>query len=227
MGLTQCDTTVFFPPSCALLPGSPPPFCSERQHKVAMYRYARTFLFWSGGHWREMLDDWYCEAKDTPMIIFGINDPRNADIASNSGFRELLAAWVAENYCGTKLKTSKWWSVDTIGFHWDYQFPIPHAGGFAAYTSATNFLGSYDALLTVKKKEDCLLYISVMIYNETSWPSACGTLDALGGSFCSYAAHDQKEGPFVPSRGGNLDQYYLFDVKGIPIAKECSLCVTP
>jgi len=97
----------------------------------------------------------------------------------------------------------------------------------AAYTAATDFLGSYDALLTVKKKENCLLDIGVTIYNVTNWPSACGTFEALGGSFCTYAAHAQGAGPFSPSRGGDLVQYYFFDVKGIPIAKECSLCVTP
>jgi RHS repeat-associated protein len=223
MGLTVCDTTVgnqFNP-----WPGmswQPP---TEQESKAMLYRKARDW-FIRTEHWRDMLDDWYCETGSAPRTYTGIDEVHNKDIANNSGFEELLAAWVAKNFCGTKLKESDFWSVDSGDFHWEYHYPDCHAGGRAAYTDATDFLGSYDAYLTVTKNEDCLLDISVTAKNKTNWKSACKTVQSIG-YYCSYSNHARNAGPYVPSRGGDFEQEYVFDVKDVPITWKCSLCAAP
>ncbi|MHC4345279.1 MAG: hypothetical protein ACYSUP_11405 [Planctomycetota bacterium] len=158
-----------------------------------LYRKARDW-FIRTEHWRDMLDDWYCETGSAPRTYTGIDEVHNKDIANNSGFEELLAAWVAKNFCGTKLKESDFWSVDSGDFHWEYHYPDCHAGGRAAYTDATDFLGSYDAYLTVTKNEDCLLDISVTAKNKTNWKSACKTVQSIG-YYCSYSNHARNAGP--------------------------------
>jgi len=222
MGLTECDVGV--PASGGfVVPGGPYPTQNERQRKLDMYRTARYFHL-QKKHWREMLDNWYCENAKSPITVWGIEEECNKDIADNSGFLELLEAWVAKKYCNTELRESGgYWSVDDQGFFWRYYWPIYHAGGGAAYEDATDFLGSYTASLSVTGKEDCKLDIDVVIYNKTGWESACRTLGFIG-SICDYSDHKQREGPYNPSRGGDFEQYYIFGIEGIPIKPTCSLC---
>jgi RHS repeat-associated protein len=190
--------------------------------------YWIAYLFLSGHeHWREPLEQWYYEKGFNPTFYIGNGDPRNRDIINNSGFQELLEAWVAKTYCGAPLIECPYWEVwEGLGFHWEFAFPIPHAGGYAAYTKGMFFLGSYDVYATAKKKEDCKLDIDVLVWNETSWKSAAKTfkIGPFGGSWIGWSKHKRGKGPFSPSRGGDFEQYYYFELKDVPIRRKCALC---
>ncbi|MCX5638149.1 MAG: hypothetical protein NTX52_10740 [Planctomycetota bacterium] len=98
-------------------------------------------------------------------------------------------------------------------------------GGWAAYTDATFFLGSYRAHLLAKRKtgEPCSLDIKVTVANTTDWVSASKTLKGLGWLIPDYPAHPRHEGPYHPSKGGTMEQRYIFKLESVPISKKCYL----
>ena len=188
--------------------------------------------FVTAPHWQKVMDDWYYEREGAHHYYRGNSDPRNVDIANNSGFQHLLNCWVA-NKRGAKVPTSSEWTVRNDGFWWRYgeQGFIGlggSAGGSAAYTPATHFLGSYDTAAKVIGKRGGKLVVSIDSYNLSHWVSGTRSegIPFLGSkehpSF--FTDHAQGQGPEQPSsRGGNMDQHYLFTVE----VDECAKCVLP
>jgi len=206
------------------------PLQAECGDKRLMYDVAKTFYVTSQP-WRAMLDGWFYETIKSPVEYIGDEHAVNKDIKANSGFQELMEAWVAKNYAKAELYESDHWDVNRDSIFWEYYYPFAHAGGAQAYDDAMDFIGSYTA--TIKHKwqgSNCNVNTTVEIKNTTSWESACRTFKALGGKFHNFANHEQKKGPCLEdyysqrSYGGNLVQTYRFRVENIPINKRCALC---
>ncbi|MGB2808883.1 MAG: RHS repeat-associated core domain-containing protein [Sedimentisphaerales bacterium] len=205
----------------------PTELIEEIATKALMYRFARTVLI-KDEHWRDLLDAWYHEEPPPTVFHRGFGWATCRDIAWNAGFRALLECWVAKNYgCNHDVpERGKHFKINKHTFFWHYYYPhssVP--GGSAAYTSATNFLGSYTAQMTVKKEGPCFLDIKVAVKNDTTWRSASRTLRMwpFPRLIPSYPAHERKEGPYWPSTGGRMVQRYAFRLKRVPITKNCSL----
>src|SRR5262249_4130187 len=136
----------------------------ERSLKAQGFLFWRTFVVTSP-HWRDLLEAWYFETGPNPVILAGIADPRNADIAANIGFQRLLTCWFARNLSGAAVPPGRW-VVDAAGFQWQYAYDFRSAaGGPAAYTPTPNFLGSYRANISLLRRRPGLCDVSVTVLN--------------------------------------------------------------
>jgi RHS repeat-associated protein len=205
------------------------PLAAEMAAKNAAYIAMKWLL--SPTKWQESLDHWFNEEGDDPLTVYA-PDERCDEIKSNSGFQELVEAWVAKTFCDAKIKDGgTLYKVKPSSIFWKFQFPIVHAGGITAYWGkGIWYLGSYTAKLAVKKKDNCLLDIDVEVIDDKSWQSFCKTLEMIpGGKWCPWPSHARGAGPYSPSQGGTVQQKYFFDLEGVPIRlwPPCALCELP
>lgn len=205
--------------------------------KYIGYRFWR-WAFVTKPEWQEVMDDWYYETGPNPAYFIGDSDPRNVGIANNTGFQHLLNCWIAKRR-GEQVPQSSEWEVRDDGFYWHYGYwgflgLNTSAGGAAAYDSATHLLGSYNAKLTYVGSDGSQDTVRVEVYNRSGWVSGTRTegIPLIGwlirhfgsGAVSMFENHERGAGPESPSsRGGNLDQYYIFTVK----ADHCAKCVLP
>ncbi|MDR3564042.1 MAG: RHS repeat-associated core domain-containing protein [Negativicutes bacterium] len=194
--------------------------------------------FVTAPEWREVMDDWYYERGPNPAYFVGNSDRRNAWIAINTGFRHLLNCWVAAQR-GDAIPQSSEWTVRKDGFWWHYGYwgflgVGNSAGGSAAYDSATHFLGSYDAKVSLASSDGKTDTLAIDVYNRSHWVSGTRTegIPLVGaiikkfgqGAVSLLSDHERGMGPEKPSsRGGNMDQHYIFTIK-VP---HCAKCVLP
>ena len=189
--------------------------------------------------WRQVMDAWFYETGPNPAYYLGNFDPRNIDIMNNTGFQHLLNCWVAKRR-GEQVPQSSEWDVRDDGFWWHYGYwgflgLNTSAGGAAAYTPATHLLGSYDTTLkfmgTSGNNKDL---IAVDVYNRSHWVSGTRTegIPFVGwlirhfgsGAVSLITDHERGAGPEQPSsRGGNMDQHYIF----VAQVDHCAKCVLP
>lgn len=206
---------------------------SEALVKQMGFDFWRTHMIKSS-HWREVMDAWYYENKFPDVVWFrGMTDPRNQDIASNIGFTKLLECWMAQKN-GKNAPTGRSWKVESNGFYWHYDFNRNNsAGGFAAYRDETEFLGSYYANVTSsgQKSPNGKCVVDVDIFNISGWTSGTrlpspvkNTASKLGITLGTslYPSHPRRMGPYFPSRGGDLDQHYVFKAM-VDCCAKCSL----
>jgi RHS repeat-associated protein len=206
--------------------GSPAPPLAERETKHAMYLFARTVII-RDEHWRDLLKAWYYESNGNEVTYEGFGHQTVKDIADNAGFQRLLSCWVAKySGCFEEIpEEGKHFRLEKKSFWWHYYFPDPTVpGGLAAYTDATDFLGSYTAFVEAKKSKThkCHVDMQVTVKNLTNWPSACKTLkffkESWPGKFLpDYPSHGQGAGPYSPSRGGDFRQEFIFKVNKVPV----------
>jgi hypothetical protein len=173
-------------------------------------------------HWRELLKAWYYEEPDDNPVVHGGGRPTVEDIKANAGFRLLSHCWVAK-YIGCLdaiPEEGEHFRLRKKNFFWHYYYPDPTVpGGLAAYEDATNFLGSYTAVVKALETPDRCSYVDllVIVSNTTSWKSASRTLKFFTDQFPSFPSHERKAVPFKPSRGGDFSQRFIFTVKRIPV----------
>jgi RHS repeat-associated protein len=201
------------------------------------YRFWRHF-FVKAEHWRTVMDNWYYETGPDAPYFIGSSDPRNIDIMNNSGFQHLLNCWVAKRR-GDTVPASSEWEVRDDGFWWHYGYwgflgLGNSAGGSAAYTSATHFLGSYDTKITYAGTDGSQDTLLIDVYNNSHWVSGTRTegipfvgwlIKKFGsGAVSLISDHPRRAGPESPSsRGGDMPQHYIFVVH----ADHCAKCVLP
>jgi RHS repeat-associated protein len=211
------------------------PVWIERLFKEAGYQFWREFVI-GAPHWQAVMDDWYYETGPDPRTYVGISDPRNADIAGNAGFVKLLNCWVAKRR-GVRVPSGPW-EVATWGFRWKYVYDFSSAaGGTAAYTPATQFLGSYKAnvrdLGRVDPTGGTIHKYQIDISNVSGWTSGTrlpgwaqrmrSVILGIDGTSLFYD-HPRGGARYTPSRGGNLRNNYSFVVT----ADACNAtCVLP
>ena len=185
----------------------------------------------TASQWRDVMDAWYYETGPHPVTYTGISDSRNSDIASNPGFRKLLTCWIAQKR-GESVPSGAW-KVDKTGIQWIYTYSRYNAaGGFEAYRSETEFLGTYAANVTaLGSSSGGKCRYKIHAWNTSGWTSGtrlpgfvADALRSLGWSGTSiFYNHRRGAGPYTPSRGGNLDQNYDFETE----ADCCAKCVLP
>jgi hypothetical protein len=179
--------------------------------------------------WRKMMDDWFWESGPSPIYVNSQTDPLNISIRANVGFQKLLQCWVAQNYLKTIVPSGKKhrWVIGSKGFTWEYAYDESEAaGGAAAYDSATQFLGSYDATVHPKKVVGCKLLVDVKVSNLSHWESATRIPSRYGGG---YIWPDYPRGGWscttkygYHSIGGNWWNFYRFHVY-VDLKQKCEL----
>ncbi len=212
-------------PGSGLIPNPPPGVLPIRYPKIcliiitaltlAMEAYKRRYVHEQ--HWRDVMDAWFYETGPNPATYSGLGDPRNRSIADNAGFIVLFLRWFA----GKRTTLSDGSLIHANGFRWRYELPVSNTpGGAAAYDSATQFLGSYDAQLTRVQGG-----VQVRITNRSNWgsgtriPQTCRQRlrSRTGMDIGSILSdHERGRGPCsffgFFSRGGNFDQVYTFTI---------------
>ncbi len=182
--------------------------------------------------WRTVMDAWYYETGPNPVTFIGLSDPRNSSIASNLGFNKLLDCWIAKKR-GESVSSGAWQVADW-GIQWKYAYSRHEAaGGFAAYRSETEFLGTYSATVAElgRSSSSSTCRYQVHVSNRSGWTSGtrlpglvADQLRRFGWSGTSlFYDHVRGGARYMPSRGGNLDQKYSFVVE----ADCCAKCVLP
>ena len=181
------------------------------------------------------MDDWYYETGPNPRTYVGISDPRNTDIAGNAGFVKLLNCWVAKRR-GVRVPTGPW-EVATWGFRWKYEYDFSSAaGGTAAYTPATHFLGSYKAnvrdLGRVNPTGGTMHKYQIDISNFSGWTSGTrlpgfaqrmrSVILGINGTSLFYD-HPRNGARYTPSRGGTMQNNYSFVVTADACSATCDL----
>ena len=124
--------------------------------------------------------------------------------------------------------------METGGVQWIYTYGrFDAAGGFAAYRSETALLGSYSANITALGAAStpgrCRYQVNA--WNRSGWTSGtrlphfvAGALRKLGWSGTSiFYDHPRGGARYAPSRGGNLDQKFNFEME----ADCCAKCILP
>ena len=170
--------------------------------------------------WQTLMDDWYFERGLAARTFTGINDPYNTDIAKNIGFKKLVDCWLAKDLKDNGYKVTK------TGIVWKYSLNrAKAAGGAAAYTPATEFLGSYSATLTRIKKPNGKCDVSVFATNLSGWTSGTRLpkrFQGVAGQTSLFFNHPRNAG-LAPSRGGNMTQNYIFTLKDQNCCPKCTL----
>jgi hypothetical protein len=196
-----------------------------RNH-ISLSTLATVFL--GSNRWQLLMDDWYWEIGLNPRIFTGISNGYNRDIAKNVGFKKLVRCWLALVNNGAKIPKGRW-RVNALGIQWQYTLNRNQAaGGIAAFTPATEFLGTYSATLTVVKNANGKCDVTVAAWNISGWTSAT----RIPGRFKKYFGKSIFKnhargagGPWPwPSRGGNMTQFYNFVLKD---QECCPKCVLP
>jgi RHS repeat-associated protein len=200
-----------------------PDFFDFRECSLKRKAYAVAADLLHGSPFYDLLNDWYYERESNPRYFFGSNKYNNA-IRDNSGFKVLLEAWVAEQFNAALIRDNPHYKVNRNGIFWHYYFPVTHAGGLAAYTKATLFLGSYSADLSWSYSKNCNVNVRARVKNETSWVSASRTLNLFGGKWANLENSNREDMSRTCPHGGNFTQYYIFQVNNIPINPNCELC---
>jgi len=210
------------------------PIWMEKTFKEAGYQFWREFVI-AAPQWQIVMDDWYYETRQNPRTYVGISDPRNADIAVNGGFVKLLNCWIAKRR-GASVPSGPW-EVTARGIGWDYAYDFSSAaGGTAAYTPATQFLGSYRASVRDLGRVDPLAGTThkyqIEIVNSSGWTSGTrlpgfaermrSTIFGIDGTSLFYD-HPRGGARYTPSRGGTLGNNYSFQVTGDACHATCLL----
>jgi hypothetical protein len=198
---------------------------SEWELKHAGYLFWRTFKITSP-HWREVMDDWFWE-KLPSRTFTGLSDPRNKDIASNIGFLKLLRCVFAKKR-GLSVPAGRW-EVGYKGFQWQYTLTRAEAvGGEAAFTPATEFLGSYRAEVQdrgpVAAGQSTIHKVRIHVKNISDWYSATRIPGRFGGGsiWPSHPQHDIRYNP-RQSIGGTFLNDYDFEVEEDVCNAKCEL----
>jgi RHS repeat-associated protein len=174
--------------------------------------------------WQALLDQWFFEVGGSKFLSVG-DTPYNRSIRSNAGFQKMFNCFV-QYHCGSArqkdfvrrqlTQVDPGNTINDSGFHWHYLFLVhgpsePLTPGRAdAYTAATHFLGSYNAKITGKcPSRYGPASFHVLISNMSGLAS--GSRLPWNPSHHVYPNHLRGEGPYKPSRGGNLDEYFVFN----------------
>ncbi|MCX8154903.1 MAG: RHS repeat-associated core domain-containing protein [Verrucomicrobiae bacterium] len=210
------------------------PIWMERLFKWAGYQFWRNFVV-TAPHWQTVMDDWYYETGPDPRTYIGISDPRNADIAGNAGFVKLLNCWIAKRR-GVQVPAGSW-GVAPWGFRWVYAYDFSSAaGGIAAYTPATHFLGSYRASVRDLGRVDptggTMHKYQIDISNVSGWTSGTRLpgwaaymrriILGIDGTSLFYD-HPRGRARYTPSTGGTMQNNYSFVTTGDACNATCVL----
>ena len=186
--------------------------------KQAFYEVVSGVWF-KTAHWKQMLWAWYYEKEQVPYFVVGEHDQKNKDIMENIGFKKMLSCLVSKmdnpSLPITGLGGGSKIDSDDRSFYWHYSYQRSGSpGGSEAYTEATNFLGSYYAKVTKIEGHS----YRVRIENDSGWTSATA-IPFTAHKASIWRSHPRDFGvgwPFLPSRGGNMKQYYIFKVNVCP-----------